>query len=163
MNRRSDREGLRDDELVIVRTFDAPVSLVFRIWEDRDHMMRWLGPTDFTCTHLDSDFRPGGKWRACIVSDAYGESWMGGEYREIERDARIVYTFKWDEDGDGPGMDTIITVTFREEGGKTVQRFHQTPFVSVESRDSHVGGWNESFDREQAYVEQLAQAGEVNA
>lgn len=151
-----DPSKLRDDELLIVRTFNAPVALVFRIWEERDHMIRWLGPTDFTCTHLDMDFRPGGKWRACIVSEQYGENWMGGEYREIEKNKRIVYSFAWDCSPDEPGMKTLVTVTFRDEDGKTVQSFHQTPFKSVESRDSHVGGWNESFDREQAYAENLA-------
>lgn len=156
MDASTDPKALRDDELLIVRTFDAPVSLVFRIWESRDHMMRWLGPKDFTCTHLDLDFRPGGKWRACIAADAYGENWMGGEFKEIEKDRRIVYSFAWDGTPEDPGMDTLITVTFREAGGKTVQSFHQTPFRSVESRDSHVGGWNEAFDREQDYVEKLA-------
>lgn len=153
----TDPRTLRDDELLIERVFDAPVGLVFRIWEDRDHMIRWLGPKDFTCTHLESDFRPGGKWRACIVSDAYGENWMGGQYREIEKNRKIVYTFKWDGDeNEEAGANTTVTVTFAERDGRTVQYFHQTPFASVESRDSHVGGWNESFDREQDYVENLA-------
>ena len=69
-----------DDELLITRAFDAPVSLVFRLWEEREHMIRWWGPKDFTCTELELDFRPGGAWRACIVSERYGESWMGGQY-----------------------------------------------------------------------------------
>jgi uncharacterized protein YndB with AHSA1/START domain len=148
-----------DDELSITRTFDAPLELVFEIWSRREHMMRWLGPTEFKCTHCELDFRPGGKWRACIISDKYGESWMGGEYREIEKDRRIVYTFAWEDGRDQPGVETLVTVTFTEQEGKTVQTFHQRPFVNVESRDSHVGGWNECFDREQAYVETLAQKG----
>jgi uncharacterized protein YndB with AHSA1/START domain len=147
---------LSDDELLITRTFDAPVSLVFRIWEQRDHMIRWLGPKAFTCTSLDLDFRPGGKWRACIESEAYGQSWMGGEFREIEKDKSIVYTFAWEDGRDQPGVDTLITVTFAEEDGKTVQSFHQAPFLHVDARDNHVGGWNECFDREQAYAEALA-------
>ena len=147
---------LADDELLITRTFDAPVSLVFQIWAERDHMIRWLGPTDFTCTSLEMEFRPGGKWRGCIASDKYGENWMRGEYREIVRDERIVYTFAWEDDRDEPGIETLVTVTFREENGKTIQSFHQTPFVNVASRDSHISGWNECFDREQAYAERLA-------
>ena len=145
-----------DDELLIVRTFDAPVELVFRIWAEREHMIRWLGPKDFTCTSLEMDFRPGGKWRACIASEAYGESWMGGEYREIERGKRIVYTFAWEDGPDQPGVETLVTVTFTEQNGRTVQTFHQAPFIHVEARDSHIGGWNECFDREQAYAEDLA-------
>jgi uncharacterized protein YndB with AHSA1/START domain len=150
---------IADDELLITRVLDAPVSLVFEIWSSRDHMIRWLGPTEFTCTHCELDFRPGGKWRACIISDRYGESWMGGEYREIEKNARIVYTFAWEDGRDQPGVDTLVTVTFSEQDGKTVQSFHQKPFLNVEARDSHIGGWNQCFDREQAYVESLARRG----
>lgn len=159
MTAHTDRKAMRDDELIIERTFDAPASLVFRIWEDRDHMQRWLGPEDFTCTHLESDFRPGGKWRGCIVSTQYGENWMGGEYKEIEKDRKIVYSFAWQE-GDEPdpeySTETLITITLAESDGVTTQTFHQKPFASVSSRDSHLDGWNESFDKEQAYVEKLA-------
>lgn len=152
----SETRRLGDDELLIERTFDAPAELMFRIWAERDHMVRWLGPKDFTCTHLEMDFRPGGAWRGCIVSDAYGENWMGGVYREIEPGRRIVMSFAWEDGRDQPGLETLITVTFEPRGGRTLQRFHQAPFASVESRDSHVGGWNECFDREQAYAEDLA-------
>lgn len=157
MTVRTDPKKLRDDELLITRTFDAPLELVFRVWTTRDHMMRWLGPKDFTCTHLDYDFRVGGKWRSCIVAQQYGESWMGGVFKEIEPNRRIVYTFAWEgEDDDEYSLETIVTVTFVRDGEKTIQSFHQTPFSSVESRDSHVEGWGESLDREQAYVETLA-------
>jgi uncharacterized protein YndB with AHSA1/START domain len=155
----NETRALADDELLIVRTFDAPVALVFQVWAEREHMQRWLGPKAFTCTSLELDFRPGGAWRACIVSDEYGESWMGGRFLEIEQNRRILYTFAWEDGRDQPGIETRVTVTFSEQAGKTEQRFHQTPFVSVESRDSHVGGWNECFDREQAYAEGLAHGG----
>ena len=52
----------------------------------------------------------------------------------------------------------LVTVTFAEQDGRTVQTFHQTPFSSVEGRDSHVGGWNSMFDKQQVYVENLAVA-----
>jgi len=155
MTKPTSGKKLADGELLLTRTFDAPVSLVFRIWAEREHMMRWLGPKAFTCTSLDLDFRPGGKWRARITSDAHGESWMGGEFREIEKDKRIVYTFAWEDGRDQPGIDTLITVRFEEEDGKTVQSFHQAPFINVEARDSHVEGWNECIDKEQAYAESL--------
>jgi hypothetical protein len=30
--------------------------------------------------------------------------------------------------------------------------FHQAPFRTAEARDSHRDGWNESFDRLEAYL-----------
>ena len=72
---------LGDDELLIVRTFDAPVSLVFRLWEKREDMMRWMGPRNFTCTSLDLDFRPGGAWRACVGPKPPRSGWADSTAR----------------------------------------------------------------------------------
>ena len=155
MPAQASQNQLADDELLITRVFDAPVALVFRIWEQREHMIRWWGPEGFTCTDLDLDFRPGGKWRVGMVSDAYPKSWSGGTFREIDRNRRIVFTFAW-EQGSGETQQTLATVTFEERDGKTVQTFHQAPFSSVASRDSHSAGWNSLFNDEQAYAERLA-------
>jgi uncharacterized protein YndB with AHSA1/START domain len=159
MTSRAPHATMADSELLITRTFDAPVALVFSLWESQEHMQRWLGPREFTCTSIDLDFRPGGRWRACIVSEAYGESWMGGRYLEIERGRRIVYTFAWEDGRDQPGVETVVTVTFEEKEGKTVQTFHQAPFLHVDARDSHIDGWNQCLDKEQAYAERLAREG----
>ena len=82
MTARTDTAATGGHDLLTERSFAAPRALVFRIWEQREHMIRWLGPTDFTCTHLEWELRPGAAWRACIASDATGESWMAGRIRE---------------------------------------------------------------------------------
>jgi uncharacterized protein YndB with AHSA1/START domain len=152
MNRPEHHQTLREDELLIRRWLDAPVPKVFRLWSERAHIIRWWGPKNFTCTHFEMDFRPSGKWRACIVADAYGESWMSGVYSEIVPDRRIAFSFMWEDGPDQPGVPTNVTVTFDAHGDRTLQTFHQSPFVTVEVRDSHVGGWTECFDREAVYL-----------
>ena len=146
---------IRDDELMIEREFDAPLALVYRLWEDRDHMLRWWGPEEFTVLELDWDLTPGRPWRGAMASKDYGLSRFGGVVREVERNRRLVFTFRWDE-GPGAELDTVVTVTFAEKDGKTLQSFHQAPFSTVAIRDSHVGGWNSLFNRQQLYVENIA-------
>lgn len=143
---------LRDDELLIVRAFAAPLPLVFRMWEDAVHRANWWAPRGCRCSHFSHDFREGGGWRACFVSENYGENWQGGVYQRIERDRRIVFTFTWD-DGPAAGVETMVTITFSEAHDQTIQTFHQTPFTNVERRDSHITGWSGLLDRQQAYVE----------
>ena len=92
-----------------------------------------------------------------MTSTQYDLSRFDGVIREVEKNKRIVFTFKWDEDS-GPYCDTLVTVTFAEKDGNTVQVFHQTPFLSVASRDSHIGGWNSLFNKQQIYVENFAVA-----
>ena len=148
-------EPVRDDELFITRRFNAPLSLVWRMWEDSDHMRRWWGPEGFRILSLAADFRAGGKWRVHMRSEQYGDGWSGGEFREIEPKHRIVFTFAWEE-GAGETTQTLVTVDFIEADGVTTQSFHQTPFSSVASRDSHVLGWNSLFNKEEKYAAALA-------
>lgn len=147
--------ALRDDELSIEREFDAPLALVFRLWESRDHMMRWWGPENFTAVELDWALVPGRPWHGAMTSKSHGLSRFSGVVRDVARDRRIVFTFRWDKE---PGRypETLVTVTFAEKDGKTIQTFHQTPFTDVAERDSHIGGWNSLFDKFRIYAENSA-------
>lgn len=142
-------------KLDITRIFDAPPALVFKVWTSADHVSRWLGPKDFTCTHCKVDFKPGGAWRACIRAPEGKDYWCGGIYREIAPPKRLVFTFAWEEDGER-GQETTVTVTFEAQGDKTRMNFTQIPFDTVENRDSHSGGWSECFDRLGAYIKVAA-------
>ncbi len=120
-------------------------------------MIRWWGPEIFTCIELDWALTPGRPWRAMMASRQFNRkiSRMRGIIRDVEKHKRIVFTFAWDEDS-GRDMDTVVTVTFAEKNGATVQTFHQTPFSNLEYRDSHVGGWNSLINKQQLYAENLA-------
>ncbi|QGZ96338.1 SRPBCC domain-containing protein [Terricaulis silvestris] len=147
---------LADDELLISRTFDAPASLMFELWTDPVHFKNWMGPGKYECRHAEMDLRVGGAYRGMIYADDTGEGWFGGVYREIEPNTRLVFTFKWDSGPSGE-LETLVTITFREErDGRTTMTFHQTPFMNVERRDSHIGGWNSAFTKFGEYVEKLA-------
>lgn len=143
---------LADDELLITRDFDAAASLLFTLWTDVNYFSKWMGPEGFDCQEAEIDLRIGGKYRAMIRSNEHGDNWFGGEYREIEEPTRLVFTFKWDE-GPSSAMETLVTITFRESAtGITTMTFHQTPFIDVERRDSHVGGWTSLFNKLAAYA-----------
>jgi uncharacterized protein YndB with AHSA1/START domain len=147
---------LADDELLITRTFDAPASLMFELWTDPAHFRHWMGPGKYECRQVEMDVRVGGAYRGMIYAEDTGESWFDGLYREIEPYTRLVFTFKWDH-GPSGDVETLVTITFREEAdGRTTMTFHQTPFLSVERRDSHVGGWTSAFNKFGEYAEKLA-------
>ena len=134
-----------DNELVINRTFDAPRELVWKAWtEDMD---KWSAPRGFTIPFGEADLRPGGKWRATMVSPDGKELALGGVYREIVPPERLVFTHAWDDDNGKPGPETVVTVILIARGQKTEMNFRQTGFDSVESRNGHAGGWGECFDK----------------
>lgn len=146
---------LADDELLITRTFEAPAALLFTLWSDINHFKKWMGPEGFDCLELAMDFRVGGKYRGMIRSAHSGDSWFGGEYREIEPPTRLVFTWMWDTGPSGE-VETLVTISFREGAdGRTTMTFHQSPFINVERRDSHIGGWNSLFNKLAAYAARM--------
>jgi uncharacterized protein YndB with AHSA1/START domain len=150
------RPGAADRVLEITRLFDAPRSLVFKCWTEREHAARWSGPRGYTATQLEADIRPGGKWRTCLRRDADGEElWQGGVYREVVPPERLVFTFAWEQKDGSSGHETLVTITFADRQGKTLMTFRQEAFASVEARDGHQGGWSSAFDR---LAEHLADA-----
>jgi uncharacterized protein YndB with AHSA1/START domain len=73
--------------------------------------------------------------------------WLGGVYREIVFPERLVFTHAWDDASGRRGQETVVTVTFSDEGGGTKMVFRQEGFTSAGERDGHAGGWTECFER----------------
>lgn len=144
----SERAYAPDEVLAFTRTFDAPRALVWRMWQDPEHMVRWHGPEGFWLTHCELDFRVGGKWRRCMSRAADHAHWIYGEYLEIREPERLQFTYINDFDE----HEMVVTLDFAERDGKTIMTFHQAPFISVEERNSHGWGWNSGFDLFAAYL-----------
>ena len=140
-------------ELVLTRLFDAPCSLVFAAWTEGEHVRHWLCPHGFKISANDAELRPGGFWRSCMVSPDGAELWLGGIYREIVPNRRLVFTHAWDDEHGKPGHETLVTVTLEEvEGGKTRLTLHQAFFETAASRDGHQGGWSQCLERLESHL-----------
>jgi uncharacterized protein YndB with AHSA1/START domain len=145
---------MTDLDLTISRVFDAPRELVFEVWTNPDHLVRWWGPVGFTGESCTIKLEDGGRWRTCMRNSADGtEHWARGVYHEIKRPERLVFSFAWEEPKGTPGHDTLVTITLDDRDGKTEMTFHQAIFETVEDRDGHVDGWRECFDELAAYIE----------
>jgi uncharacterized protein YndB with AHSA1/START domain len=144
-----------DKVLEFTREFDAPLALVWKLWRDPEHMVRWHGPEGYWLTACEIDFRVGGKWRRCMSRSADHAHWIYGEYLEIEEPRRLVFTYINDFD-EHP---MVVSLDFSERAGRTVMHFHQAPFVSVEERDSHGIGWRSGLDLFAEYLARVKAAG----
>jgi len=135
--------------LEIDRTFDAPRELVWRLWRDPDHMVRWHGPEGCALIECDSDFRVGGKWRRCMSSGPGHRHLIFGEYLELEEPRRLSFTYINAYDS----FESIVAMEFLEApGGRTRMLFRQTPFISADERDGHGWGWQSGFDCVSEYL-----------
>jgi len=123
-----------DDQILIVREFDAPRALVFRAWTEPDLVRQWWHAGRGEMTVCEIDLRPGGSWRYVMVTPDGTDVAFHGEYREVVPGERIVQTEIYDPFPDAAAVDTL---EFEDLDGRTrvtmlVQ--HQLK----EHRDAHV-------------------------
>jgi uncharacterized protein YndB with AHSA1/START domain len=129
----SDNSG-SEDAVVIERSFDAPVNLVWQMWTDPEHFKAWYGPDGATIPVARMDVRVGGTRLVCMemqTPDGPMQMWFTGEYREVVENERLVYTEAIsDEHGnvslpsdagmpEGHPMTTEVRVELEGVGGRT--------------------------------------------
>ncbi len=145
-NSPANNQEIEERTLVLSRVFDAPRALVFKAWTQPEHLARWWGPRGFTLISFKADAKVGGSFRFGMRSPENTDHWAHGSYREVVPPERLVYTFAWEHPDGKPKHETIITLTFAEQGDKTKLTLKQTLFESVTSRDMHQSGWSSTFD-----------------
>jgi uncharacterized protein YndB with AHSA1/START domain len=134
-------------ELVITRIFDAPRRLVFEVWTEPEHLVRWWVPRGFTTISGRMDVRPGGAWSRSMRAPDGSIIRKHGVYREIVAPERLVLTYISDDLAGNPGPETVVTVTFADLDGKTRLTLHQAGFESILAREAHHGGWTSCLER----------------
>jgi uncharacterized protein YndB with AHSA1/START domain len=149
-----------DREILMTREFDAPRDLVFEAHTSCEHLKNWWGPRKYEIASCEVDFRPGGKWRVVHRGPEGSEDEFYGEYRDIVRPEKIVWTFEW---GGMPGHVSVETLTLEERDGKTTLTATSV-YDSVEDRDGMLQtgmetGAAETWDRLEDYLEVLAKRG----
>jgi len=139
-----------DTQILITREFDAAPPLVFRVWSTPELVQKWWAGQRGTTTTVDMDFRVGGAWRYVLISNNGDEVAFHGEYREIVRDQRVV----WTEHFEGPwpeGEPVVNTLTLTErDGGTILELLSDCPDQDV--RDMIVNSGMESGVQEQMVI-----------
>lgn len=152
LNTQRQRNGVltpAQDEIRITRVFSAPRELVFNAWTKPRILVHWFGCADFSTTYAEADVRVGGKWRVNMVSNTGEEFPAYGRYLEVQPSDRLRFTHQWEKivAGVNPADHrTEVTVEFFEVEAGTRMEFRQTGHATMASRDSHIGGWCDSFD-----------------
>jgi len=146
------KDAPKEKVLVITRLFDAPRSLVFRMWTEPEHLARWFGCEGSKIISFERDLHRGGEYRLRMKGADGADHRLRGVYREIVPLERLVFTWA-NEDADGNlGHETVVTVTLAERGRKTEMTLHHAVFETTEARDLHGEGWTASLDRLAEYV-----------
>lgn len=140
-----------DYEVRMTRTFAAPRDLLYDAYTKPDLLKRWLGGEAGELIVCEVDLRVGGSYRFVWRLREGGEMSMGGVYREVVPNERIVATENFDPPYDDVmGGEAVTTTSFEERDGVTTLT-STTRYRSREARDGAVAtgmaeGAAESYD-----------------
>ena len=109
--------------VTLTRLFRAPRALVWSAWTDPKRVAAWWGPRDFAAPRCEWDARPGGAIHIDMRAPDGTIYPMSGVFHEVRSPERLVFTFAWDRDDGQSGHDTVVTITFAEQRGRTTMTF----------------------------------------
>lgn len=138
-------ERTSDREVVVTRSFDAPIALVFEAWSTPDLFRRWWVPRSMgmTLTGCEMDVRTGGTYRLSFDGVDFF-----GRYLEVTPPSLIVWT---NEESGPEGSVTTVTLT-ETDGATTVVVTERYP--SKEALDAQ-GGAEAAMDEVFTQLDEL--------
>jgi uncharacterized protein YndB with AHSA1/START domain len=149
-----------DREIVTERVVNAPRALVWKVWTDPEHLIKWWGPNGFTNTFHEISIRVGGEWKF-VMHGPDGVNYPNYvKFTEIVRNERIAYVHG--ERADEPTFFNT-TITFEDLGAQTKVTMRAV-FKTKEAKDFVVRqfkaeeGARETIGRMAALAEALSPA-----
>jgi uncharacterized protein YndB with AHSA1/START domain len=133
------------------RTFDAPRELMFRVWTEPEHLMRWWGPKGFEMKQIKMDLRPGGMYLYRMGAPDGSDMWGKFIFREIVEPEKLVFSTSFSDANGGttrhpwsPTWPLVILSEIRFEplGDKT-EIF--LTWQAIDANDVEVNTFNSGF------------------
>jgi uncharacterized protein YndB with AHSA1/START domain len=127
------------DTTVYERTLaiDASPETVWEFLVDPEKLMRWKG------INADLETQPGGIFRCEVIPGHIAR----GEYVEIDKPNKLVFTWGWDGSEDVPPGSSTIEIELASDGDGTSLRFVHRDLPNAEAIASHAHGWDHYLPR----------------
>jgi uncharacterized protein YndB with AHSA1/START domain len=138
--------------LTLKRRFKAPPAKVFAAWVDPAKIKSWMGPGEIKIVDAEADPRVGGRYRVQMRSPGGEEHDVGGVYREVIANEKLVFTWAWKVAPPDEPHQSLVTVLFKPDGGGTLLTLTHEHLFDEESRTGHEHGWIASFEKLETLV-----------
>ena len=81
-----------ETDLVLERTFDAPIDLVWKAYTDPEHIKKWWAPKPYETPEIEVEWRPGGIMRFVMTGPDNFREDSAGCILEFVPKERIAWT-----------------------------------------------------------------------
>jgi len=132
------------------RRLNAPPAKVYAAWTDPKKIIRWFGRSDAKpdSFHAEIDARIGGRFRVSFsTADEHYE--VGGVYREVVPNERLVFSWAWHST---PERQSQVTVALKPDGDGTLLSLLHEQLFDQAARDGHERGWIGALDKLEDYL-----------
>ena len=142
---------LTKPSLTLKRKIDASPAQVFSAWADPTKIVHWFGPkeTQAGSVRAEMDVRPGGRYRLSFKTEDGEYHEVGGVYREVVPDSRLVFTWAWHST---PERQSLVTVTVAKDGDGTLLTLNHEQLFDEKARDGHQRGWTGTLEKLDRYL-----------
>lgn len=130
-----------DCELVVTRTFNAPLHIVFDAWSKPELFQRWWVPASagLRLISCEMDIRTGGRYRLVFQHPIFEQPMaFFGSYVEVTPNLRLIWTNEESDQG------AVTTVSFEADGEQTRVTLHER-YPSKEALDQALAGSAEAL------------------
>jgi uncharacterized protein YndB with AHSA1/START domain len=134
--------------LTVKRRYNASPAKVFAAWTDPQKLASWFGPEQVTEVSAETDVRVGGRYHIKAVTPT-DEHNVGGVYREVVPNEKLVFTWAWQS---MPERESIVTVLFKPDGDGTLLTLTHEQFFDEPARDRHQQGWTGALEKLAKYL-----------
>ena len=135
--------------LTLKRRLNAPPAKIYRAWTDAAKISRWFGPENAEILRAETDVRVGGRFRIVFRGPDGEEHDVGGVYREVVPNQKLVFTWAWRST---PERESLVTVALKRDGDATLLTLLHEQFFDEAARDRHGRGWSATLDKLESYV-----------
>jgi uncharacterized protein YndB with AHSA1/START domain len=137
--------------LTFKRRLNARPEKVYAAWTDPQKLIQWFGRVDVKpgTTRTEVDPRVGGRYRVSFNIEAGEYFEVGGVYREVVPNERLVFSWAWHST---PERESLVTVTFKSDGEGTLLTVHHEQLFDQAARAGHERGWMGSLEKLERYL-----------
>lgn len=135
--------------IISTRVIDAAPSVVFNAFYDPDKLTHWWGPSGFTNTIEQFEFKPGGMWRYIMHGPDGTDYHNRSEFVEIVENKKIVFIHH------KPMHRFTMTLRFEASGSRTIFSFamvFEDPEEVERIKQYVVPANEENFDRLEKFI-----------
>jgi len=130
--------------LTLKRRLNAPAEKVYAAWTDPEKIVKWFGPDSGPVTRAETDLRVGGHYTIAFNTENGERHQVGGVYREVVPNEKLVFTWAWHTT---PERESLVTITIKPDGAGSLLTLLHEQFFDQAAADGHSRGWSQTLDK----------------